>query len=645
MNQYPSGNNPLTSADKGLNFSTLTFNAPQHLDNHAQVGKLDYNLDPAGKHTFSLRGTLNGASQDGSSTGANLAQFPGQAAAQKSLDNSRGLAARYTAVLSPALVNVFNWGYTRLSTAATGAEGVVPSFYFTTPIATARPAQRVAPTTNVTDDMTWTKGRHTIQFGFNFHASENDNLAFNNLPNYAFSKNTLLGLGGDIGADVLNYLAPMYGSNIALSSTTNVANAFGAMFGMLNNYGATYHYNSKGAAIPFGSPVTTAFEAHEYEGYIQDTFKWRRNLTITAGLRYSLFGVPYEINGLQVVPTTNLNQFFADRAYAAANGVSNATLPTSLLTYNLGGPVNNGAPFYNADKNDWAPRLAAAYSPEGDSWIAGILGKGSVFRAGAGIVYDHYGTAMAQSFAAEGSPGLATTVAQPVNTNYTSAFRYTGGGYPALPTVAGGSFPLTPAIIKGGFTNFAGVSTTLKAPYEYLLNANYARPLPKKMSIEAGYIGRLGHRQIVNQDFGQPLSNFKDPASGETFTQAGAVLTNLYNTGVTPAMVKANPGLIPAQPFYENMFGGLTNNYIKGNATANFFYDVYNIYAGSWLDALNDVDRVRQSNGTCISRLGCNTFFPLQNSGLNVYTNNGYSNFNAATVVLRRAVSDGWGFD
>jgi hypothetical protein len=649
LSSFPSGNNPLSSADKGLNFNVLTFNAPQHLDNHAQVAKLDYNLDPDGKHTFSLRGTLNGASADGNGTAGSttgLAEFPGQAAAQKTLDNSRGLAGRYTAVISPTLVNVFNYGYTRLGNASTGTAAVVPTFYFAAPVGTSRASQRVAPTTNITDDMTWSKGRHTVTYGLNFRFAENDNNKFtNSFPSYSFSKNTLLGLGGDLTTDVTNYLAPTYGASVGLSSATNVANAFGPVLGMLNQFGATYNYTAKGSVIPFGDPVTTAFEDHEYEGYIQDAFKWKRNITITAGIRYSLFGVPYEINGTQVVPQTSLNQYFADRAWAAANGVSNSTLPTSLVSYTLGGPVNNGAGYYPTDKKDWAPRLAAAYSPEGGTWIEKILGKGSVLRAGAAMVYDHYGTAMAQAFASGGSPGLATTVAQPINTNYTTAFRYTGNSYPTLPTVSGGSFPLTPAIITGGFTTFTGVSSTLKAPYEYLLNANYARPLPKKLSIEIGYLGRLGHRQIVNQDYGQPLTNFKDPVSGQTFAQAGAVLAHLYDAGLTPAQVKANPSLIPNQPFYENMFGGAKNDYITGSASANFFYDVYSTYAGSWLDAMNDMDRIRLANGTCIVKTGCNTFFPLQNSGLDVYTNNGFSNYNAGTVTLRRAVSNGWGFD
>ncbi len=649
LNQYPSGNNPLASPDKGLNFNVLTFNAPQDLNNHAQVAKLDYVLDPAGKHTFSLRGTLNGASVDGNGTvgsSTGLAEFPGQAAAQKTLDNSRGLAARYTAVLSPTLINVVNYGYTRLGNASTGSSAVVPTFYFAAPVGTARASQRVAPTTNFTDDLTWTKGRHTITGGLNFRFAENDNISYaNSYPSYSFSRNTLLGLGGDLTTDVTNYLAPTYGASVGLSSATNVANAFGPILGMLNNFGATYNYTAKGTVIPFGSPVTTAFENHEYEEYVQDAFKLKPNLTITVGLRYSLLGVPYELHGTQVAPTSSLNQFFADRLYAAANGIPNSALSSALITYNLAGPVNNGPGYYPLDKNDWAPRFALAYSPESGSLLERIMGKGSAFRAGWAIVYDHYGTALAQALASGGSPGLATTVAQPVNTNYTTAFRYTGNGYPTLPTVAGGSFPLTPAVITGGFTTFNGVSSTLKAPYEYLTNASYTRKLPKKLTIEVGYIGRIGKRQIVDEDYGQPLTNYVDPASKQSFIQAGAPLAYLYDTGVTPAMVKANPNLIPNEPFYTNQFAKLANYYIPGSASANFFYDVYSNYSGSWLDGLNDVDRIRLANGTCIVKTGCNTFFPLQNSGLDVYTNNGFSNYNAMVVTLRRPVSGGWGFD
>ena len=56
---------------------------------------------------------------------------------------------------------------------------------------------------------------------------------------------------------------------------------------MINQYGATYNFGADGKAIPFGSPVAKSFGTQEYEFYAQDTFKWKRNLTVTYGVRYS----------------------------------------------------------------------------------------------------------------------------------------------------------------------------------------------------------------------------------------------------------------------------------------------------------------------------------------------------------------------
>ncbi len=642
MQQYPSGNNPLGAADKGLNLNQLLFNAPSVLNNHAEVARMDYNIDSNGKHTIMVRGTLNGASQTPT---AGLAILPGYGPSQQSLDNSRGVAVRYTAVLTPHVVNVLNYGYTRLGQASTGNQNVVPNIGLTTLIPTTRPSARISPTHDITDDVTWTKGRHTIQAGFDYHFNENDRIAYNNLPNYSFSRNTLLGLGADITANVTSYLQPTYGASTTLASGTNVTNAFGTLFALLNNYGATYNYGINGQAIPFGTPITRDFASKAPEFYVQDVFKLKPGLTLTAGLRYSLYGVPYEQNGVEVIPQTSLSQYFADRNYAQLNGIPNSMLATSMVTYKIGGPVNNAPGYYPLDKKNFAPRLAAAYSPTSGSLLEKIMGKGSVLRAGAGIIYDNYGNAMAQSFSSGGSPGLASTVAQPVNTNFTTGFRYSGNGYPALVPPGGGAFPYTPPVIQGGFTNFNGVSSDLKAPYEYLLTANYAKPLAKHMSLEVGYAGRLSHRGIVQQDFGQPLTNLKDAVSGQTLSQAGTILGKLYDSGITAAMVKANPSLVGTQPFFEDMFAKSKNQYITGNATANFFYDAYGNYSGSYTDTINDMDRVRLKDGTCDSAFGCNTFFPLQNSGMTSYVNAGKSSYHAMTVVLRRGVSRGWGYD
>ncbi len=426
-----------------------------------------------------------------------------------------------------------------------------------------------------------------------------------------------------------------------------MANAFGAAFGLLNSGRATYNFGINGQVIPFGTPITRNYISNSPEGYVQDTWKVKSNFTVTAGLRYSIYGVPYEANGVQVQPSVPLNNYFAQRNGAAMYGIPNYALPDSYITYNIAGPVNNGPGFYPTDYNDWAPRLAMAYSPTSGSTLEKIMGKGSVLRAGAGIVYDNYGNAMAAALASGGSPGLATSVQQVVNTDYSTSQRYNGSNSTLTPLTpaSGGAFPYTPPLVTGGFTTFTGVSSDLKAPYEGIINANYARPLAKNMSIEVGYAGRLGHRGLVEQDYGQPLTNFVDPKSGQSWVQATQAISNLYYSGVTPAQVKANPSLVPLEPFIQNMFPGAANLYIPGSASANLFYDAWNKYAGSWTDTLNSMDRIRQPGGGCVVIFGCNTFYPTQNSGVLAYTNAGQSSYHAMTVTLRRAVTSGWGYD
>ena len=67
------------------------------------------------------------------------------------------------------------------------------------------------PTTNVGDDLTWTKGKHTITAGIDFRFMRNTHLNYvNSFPSYAFNRNTLGGLGGDATTAVTNYVNSLY---------------------------------------------------------------------------------------------------------------------------------------------------------------------------------------------------------------------------------------------------------------------------------------------------------------------------------------------------------------------------------------------------------------------------------------------------
>jgi hypothetical protein len=321
-------------------------------------------------------------------------------------------------------------------------------------------------------------------------------------------------------------------------------------------------------------------------------------------------------------------------------GIPNNTI--APLTYTLGGAANNKPGWYQRANLNLGPRLAAAYAPDNsDNWFNKLLGKGGVLRGGFAMVYDQYGNDMVYNIDQSGSPGLASTVTQPINTNFTTSPRYSGlSSLPALPAAAQGGFPFTPPTITGGFDEGVGVVSNLKAPYSLVFNANYARPLPGKMTIEIGYAGRLYRRGLVQQDFDQPLTNFLDKASGTTWSQAVGVLHNDYLSA------GQNYGPIANVPFIQDMFPSLANAFVPGSATQNYYYGWININGLSDEDNLNLMDRQRiPGTNTCYTVTGCNTFYPLQAAGLPTWTNAAYSDYNAGTITLRRPLSKGFAFD
>ena len=75
-------------------------------------------MDSAGKHILSLRGSLAGNNQV-----LTPQSFPGQPINNVQLNNSRGISALYTAVLTPSMVNVAAFGLTRIGLNQTGPSG------------------------------------------------------------------------------------------------------------------------------------------------------------------------------------------------------------------------------------------------------------------------------------------------------------------------------------------------------------------------------------------------------------------------------------------------------------------------------------------------------------------------------------------
>ena len=204
----------------------------------------------------------------------------------------------------------------------------------------------------------------------------------------------------------------------------NYDEAAGILVGIFAEGDGIYNYNRSGASLAQGTPISRRFAVNDYEFYGQDTWRMTPRLTVSYGLRWVLEAPPYETNGLQVAPCVaaagggctnqNLADWFNNTAKLAAQGMpaNNA----GEISFELGGPKNNGPGLWNWDHKDFSPRIAVAWAPDtGDGWVSKILGKKDEFsiRGGYSIMYDHFGIPIVNSFDQHGSFGLSTDLGNP----------------------------------------------------------------------------------------------------------------------------------------------------------------------------------------------------------------------------------------
>ena len=555
--QYPEPNTD-TVGDL-LNYRGYTFagSNPQKLNTY--IARLDYKITANGNHNLFLRGNLQNDNT------AEAPEFPGQPSSDFNTSNNKGLAAGYTALLRPNLINNFRWSLVREGVGDSGTNSRPFVHFRTLTDITDLGAQSEyvnVPVHNFVDDLTWTKGKHTLQFGTNLRLVHNNRSGNFENVSYAvtdpFSLDTNAGIANQGGS-----LDPGTGVNYPLvDSNFNELYDFAAMglAGIVTVNNAVFNQDKNGNQFGQGALIPRHFKAWEAEWYAQDAWRVKPNLTVTLGLRYSLLQPPYEANGNQAAPTISIGNLFAQRAQAqllgqsyspgqnAANGVAGGPPP---LTFGLSGQANGKQPYWDWDYKNLAPRFALAYSPNFDhGWLRsffGSAGKSSV-RMGYGLYFDHFGEGVVNTFDRNGSFGLTSYETNPYGVqDVDCAFRFSGlynlpqGQYcgQQMNGVAPGPFPVTPPLginAPGGFSIYWGMDDKLKTPYSQVFNFSFTRDLGHDYALEASYVGRLGRHLLQETDLGLP-EDIVDPKSHMDYFTAATMLSKLANANTQVSAV------------------------------------------------------------------------------------------------------------
>lgn len=683
MALFPHGNDPTVGLDATggpvANFIGYRFNAPELTYNNIYIGRVDYNITADGHHSIFLRGSLQGLKTD--LVGA---QFPGEPAAQRLLNNSRGLAVEYQGQLSPTLVNTVRYGFTREGLAfsgTTGAELNIRSFDDTQNYG-VRPTSHTLPVHEINDDLSKTLGTHTLQMGGVLRILSNHRLDESaSFPSYDVNEGFCVGCAAPSNEVQGNAALPVPTNPVAITR------AFAMLAAPISEVNATYFGNpATGVISPLGSASARTFDERSFEVYLQDSWRIRSNLTLTYGLRWGYETPVWEANGFEVAPSVDIMTWFKQRVDNMNQGIPSSVSP--LLTWDPAGKANHASSWYQPDYKDFGPRLALAYSPDYSSGILhslfGNSGNTSI-RLGAGIFYDNIGQPIALSSDADGSPGTSSSLTDPSQqfclggstcpSTSTPAPRFSGtcsltaactglpniNQYVTPPTAA--VFPFSPPANVSG-VGFA-VDPGLRTPYSIHFNADIQRELPHHFVLDVGYVGTLGRRLLGKVDYAQYL-DIKDPQSGQDLWGAYQQIAKIAN--MTPATAPAaaiNPlsisqlKTIQDIPFFNHMLPNMpafADAFYPGNGYAGLtptqaFYayavqDAIGLSGGpSWSCALFPIDTSVGPGGnpspwnTTVDPNGTGfVLFQPQFSTMPGWTNWASSNYHSLQISVRKSV-------
>lgn len=656
---YPHSNTTSAVGADGFNYVGYTFSGSAPAKLNTYIAKLDFNLTHSGNHRLYARGNLQGDKVD------DVPQFPGSAPTLASVVPSKGLAIGYTAVLSPALVNNFRYGFIRQSQdrVGSGNKTYISLRGLDTPHGEEFNSSKVAvPVHNFVDDVSWTKGNHTLQVGANFRViGDIRNSTLTSFSGGSTNASWLIPSGIATLNPSLDPGAPQFKSLNLPAVDKAFVNSYDypvmALAGIISEVDVRYNFDIKGNTLAEGTPNLRHFVAHEFETYVQDSWRVKPNLTVTYGLRWTVLQPPYEKNGVQVAPTISLNNWFNQRAQTMLAGQAF----NQLIQFDISGQANHKKPYWGYDYKDFAPRLAIAYSPGFDNGLLGHLfgsaGKSSI-RMGAGMYYDHFGEGVVNTFDRVGSFGLSTELTNTggVQTVDGAPRMAMNGLYTLPPSLItpspGASFPVTyPATL---FAVEFGLDDKLKTPYSYALDFSFERELSHNFVFETAYVGRIAHRLLQQEDLAQPR-NIVDPASKTDYFTAIRQLDN-------PAVANADESSVTPIPYWENLFGATSAgpggsagcaSGIPANPTATQnMYDLLQCgFVHNETTFLQIIDGV--GGNPCFP--GCITlggvtattpqYFSSQYASLYAWRSIGTSFYNAGQLLIKHPMAHGIQFD
>jgi hypothetical protein len=441
--------------------------------------------------------------------------------------------AAWTYTITPTILNEFRWGYKRdtwqgtspldlgccwngnnensgLASTADAARASFPqvngSFLYVQPggsllvagasgnlglyagMNVSSPRQTLSPFTQWSDNISFFKGKHSFQAGFEIDRANSQSANSGNTQ----TTRPFVTLGvGTVGVPNVNSTNFPGISSFEVTTTQDLlANLAGSVASIQQQF-------------TVGSPSATSWPDYTKEYlffrdnhdnawamFFKDSWKVSKNFTLNYGIRYDFYGAPYQVTGLGGRPTGGRSGLFG------LSGTSFATTGTpyansgKLTTIEFVGPgsVNPDKQVYNNDWNNIAPSI-------GMSWQMPWFKRATVLRAGYGFNYvanfDFLGI----------NTNIGSTPGQTLNQTYTPSGYLNVGGITAglIQGLPGTAVPFTPVPLTNRSASLVGYDDNLRTPYVQSFNVMLQRDIARNTTFDVSYIGNKSSKLYVNQ--------------------------------------------------------------------------------------------------------------------------------------------------
>ncbi len=633
LSLYPEPNNLSATGADGLNTGGFTFDVGTPIDDNQGIFRLD--------HTFNSNWRVDSSVNvsDRKQITASQVDIINRVAVRPFPNKGRAVSVGLTGVLRSNLTNEFRVGYVKDDRAVGAVDPApqLPAFNMAIDLSglsepidvgtqEARRQSLPLQTYQIIDNLTWVKGSHSVQSGFNIRLLHEED----------FRNDKVIGSisipVAQVGAGNFNRVpASQRPGFIQAGDVARYDALYAALLGQIDStaYLATRDGNLQ--PNPVGTGLITQSDLQAYEFYAADTWQMTPSFTVNYGLTYNWQTPPTEAGGRQTLLTfresgdfVEPKKYLADKRAAAERGEKY----NPQLAYV---PIKESGRSHAFD-TDWSnvsPRLSAAWTPSfSKGFLSRLLGdRKTVLRGGYSLLYDRSTTVQTITI-----PTLGVGFAQTLSVNAPRSalgdpLRVGDAPIPLAVNTAQTS-PIVPALGFGEILSFV-VDPSITVPRSHTTNFTLQRELPGNLVVEVGYIGRYGRNLYQSLNLNQVPYMFKDPASGQTFAQAFDAVA---------AHLRANPGAaatVAPQPWFENLLvnlpaGARTRTLAAGN-TGNFIN--------------GNLNNLFQAIDIGLLLGGQQTFNNLQVLELFMRSSLGRSNYNGFFTTVRKRYSHGLAFD